>query len=338
MQIAPPPPPTSSLRLAICVTGQIRAGTCTSKVMSPLESLRAHLVAPLRERGAHVDVFAVLDLPPMPNRSGPLLRRALDTLAPVQHALHDEASDWRAWLRARRRPFGPRWPLNVPSGSACGALRARFETVLMGNSVDGGAPPPKEKQVVNHFHQARKLQACWRMVSEHEATLPTPYTHVVRTRPDLRFPRSFELLPYLTAPTNLPKLADARPTPVELCVQPLRDRAKRQAGSPIRSPRPTHCYAPCSGSHGGSQSVDGVPHALPAIVQPAASSNTLPSFYVHDHFYAARRHVAHSPRITPNTPPLECAAENLSPPLVCTGLVARAYPQLLVCTRHRDCH
>ena len=100
-------------RVAVCVTGQLRAGACNTTQrpwLSPIESIVRFVLQPLRERHT-VDVFVVLDAPPsrgvlVPGISVPLLMHALELLKPAAAVLGDEASDEAAWRHARSMPFG----------------------------------------------------------------------------------------------------------------------------------------------------------------------------------------------------------------------------------------
>ena len=109
------------------------------------------------------------------------MQRALGVLKPVQALLLEEADDVSTHLRLhniQRDLFA-----SEANGTTCYTLAARISRLVSYNSVA----------------QARKLGACWQMVTAREATvrMGVQYSHVVRVRPDVSFPRPLHLSQWL---------------------------------------------------------------------------------------------------------------------------------------------
>lgn len=303
MERAPSPrvSPSPPLRVAFCITGQLRAAACGRRAglygaanntkYSPAESIRDHLIDPLRSHGAHVDVFTVIDAPPArirrPGITAPLLRRALEAFDPVQAVLHDEASDSESWEHARRSPFGGMQTRLDRSVSSCGRLATRFEQLLGLSGLGGGTTPQRDKDTKrgahkissNHFLQARKLQTCYRLVSGRESYLRANYTHIVRVRPDLLWHRTVDLATYLQAET--PTLSEA----TELCVQPRgpdTDAVTAAAVSPAghsRSGGSGMCYAPCAVSPAKATTATSQRGGRHSVARSARNKGSAPAIF-----------------------------------------------------------
>ena len=311
-----PPPSPPLARVALCVTGQLRSGSCERRAtaaavnngrndstsrLTPTQSIRAHLIEPLREHGVQVDVFAVLDAPPtrgqrLPGVAGPLMQRALNALGPVQWIMHGESDDAAAWLHARGFNVGDDGAgarLLRNASPSCASLHARFEALLGGSGAVGGHS--KTGSGANHFVQARKLQSCWRMLEAREVIAGQRYTHVVRARPDLFFHRRLDLRPYFDpGPGGVARGQPAREVAQEdLCVQPIAMPISGSMHASMPHP-PSHCYASCGDAADAAHdaSTAARPDRRPLIVQSAPFPANLPNFYVHDQFYVADRHAA----------------------------------------------
>ena len=150
-------------RVAICIAGEQRSATCAPRgsqfgAVSPLESQADFLaVLPFPQ-----DVFVVLDTPP----------KADDvSLIGVGHNGPQNLLD--STIRATQA-FARMHPTAVEFDDTRKAEAAYWTHIRLAVCVKPAAAM-----------QARKLQACWRLITQREAQLNISYSHIVRLRPDL---------------------------------------------------------------------------------------------------------------------------------------------------------
>ena len=210
--------PDQTMRTAVCVVGHLRTAACNARRrgvgLTPAQSTRTNL---LDQLGNH-DVFAVFDLP--------------DPSSAREHALGDSA-------RALQHTLAMLQPVRLLFDSSLAMQQAAYDEHVCHN----GSPRPRHYHP-SAFFQARKLQLCWRMVLARERELNMSYTHVVRTRPDLRFLRRLDLAA-LFRPRCFTRKGHrgCKPAPAgdaEVCVG-LHHGANRP-NAPQNA-----CVAPCSG-------------------------------------------------------------------------------------------
>lgn len=201
-------------RIAVCVAGQVRTAVCPWRtdqggvqLREPAWTIKEHVITPLRALLGPdaVDVFAALDAPPRertrhPGIVVPALMELLRSIRPVGALFLGEADDERAFTSSARVRVLP----NEPNGTRCQLLSERLSHFLSYNTIA----------------QARKLGACWQMLTDREAEGHFTYTHIMRLRPDASFPE----------PLN----------------RSVRRRGSDSTEIRTRAPRSAECPDPCS--------------------------------------------------------------------------------------------